>query len=99
MEERNEGEERRLGEMGRQMRDRGWERSRSARGHVKKGGEIRRVRLIGDGGADRREQVLEGFRDDDVDGALAASTFHTNIINTGESQDYQPGQETEHQTC
>ncbi|WP_413739476.1 imidazole glycerol phosphate synthase subunit HisF [Sodalis sp. RH14] len=43
-----------------------------------------RVPLIASGGAGAPEHFLEAFRDADVDGALAASVFHKQIINIGE---------------
>ncbi len=42
------------------------------------------VPLIASGGAGTMEHFLEAFRDADVDGALAASVFHKQIINIGE---------------
>ncbi|WP_410014385.1 imidazole glycerol phosphate synthase subunit HisF [Sodalis sp. C49] len=42
------------------------------------------VPLIASGGAGAPEHFLEAFRDADVDGALAASVFHKQIINIGE---------------
>ncbi|WP_251302025.1 HisA/HisF-related TIM barrel protein, partial [Escherichia coli] len=41
--------------------------------------------LIASGGAGTMEHFLEAFRDADVDGALAASVFHKQIINSGAS--------------
>lgn len=42
------------------------------------------VPLIASGGAGTPDHFLEAFRDADVDGALAASVFHKQIINIGE---------------
>ena len=42
------------------------------------------VPLIASGGAGTMEHFLEAFRDANVDGALAASVFHKQIINIGE---------------
>ena len=44
--------------------------------------------LIASGGAGTMEHFLEAFRDADVDGALAASVFHKQIINIGELKAY-----------
>ncbi|MFT8090589.1 HisA/HisF-related TIM barrel protein, partial [Salmonella enterica subsp. enterica serovar Enteritidis] len=49
---------------------------------------ICRVPLIASGGAGTPEHFLEAFRDADVDGALAASVFHKQIINIGELKAY-----------
>lgn len=46
------------------------------------------VPLIASGGAGTMEHFLEAFRDADVDGALAASVFHKQIINIGELKAY-----------
>lgn len=46
------------------------------------------VPLITSGGAGTMEHFLEAFRDADVDGALAASVFHKQIINIGELKAY-----------
>jgi cyclase len=46
--------------------------------------EVCKVPLIASGGAGTMEHFLEAFRDADVDGALAASVFHKQIINIGE---------------
>ncbi len=46
--------------------------------------EVCHVPLIASGGAGTMEHFLEAFRDADVDGALAASVFHKQIINIGE---------------
>lgn len=48
--------------------------------------------LIASGGAGTMEHFLEAFRDADVDGALAASVFHKQIINIGELKAYLAGQ-------
>lgn len=46
--------------------------------------EVCHVPLIASGGAGTMEHFLEAFRDANVDGALAASVFHKQIINIGE---------------
>jgi cyclase len=46
------------------------------------------VPLIASGGAGTMEHFLEAFRDANVDGALAASVFHKQIINIGELKTY-----------
>lgn len=51
---------------------------------LKKVREVCHVPLIASGGAGTMEHFLEAFRDADVDGALAASVFHKQIINIGE---------------
>lgn len=43
------------------------------------------------------EHFLEAFRDADVDGALAASVFHKQIINIGELKAYTAAQGVEDQ--
>ncbi|CCG87678.1 imidazole glycerol phosphate synthase subunit HisF [Erwinia piriflorinigrans] len=43
-----------------------------------------KVPLIASGGAGTMEHFHEAFRDADVDGALAASVFHKQIVNIGE---------------
>lgn len=50
--------------------------------------EVCHVPLIASGGAGTMEHFLEAFRDADVDGALAASVFHKQIINIGELKAY-----------
>lgn len=51
---------------------------------LKKVRDVCHVPLIASGGAGTMEHFLEAFRDADVDGALAASVFHKQIINIGE---------------
>ncbi|MBT8086793.1 MAG: imidazole glycerol phosphate synthase subunit HisF [Gammaproteobacteria bacterium] len=46
------------------------------------------VPLIASGGAGAREHFAEAFRDASVDGALAASVFHSAEINIGELKSY-----------
>lgn len=55
---------------------------------LKKVREVCHVPLIASGGAGTMEHFLEAFRDADVDGALAASVFHKQIINIGELKAY-----------
>lgn len=50
--------------------------------------EVCHIPLIASGGAGTMEHFLEAFRDADVDGALAASVFHKQIINIGELKAY-----------
>lgn len=46
--------------------------------------EVCHVPLIASGGAGTMEHFLQAFNEPDVDGALAASVFHKQIINIGE---------------
>ncbi|OCG22875.1 imidazole glycerol phosphate synthase subunit HisF [Gilliamella sp. wkB108] len=46
------------------------------------------VPLIASGGAGRMEHFLAAFNEAEVDGALAASVFHKQIINIGELKQY-----------
>ncbi|ONF75263.1 hypothetical protein BXA16_20965 [Salmonella enterica subsp. enterica serovar Typhimurium] len=62
---------------------------------LKKVRDVCRVPLIASGGAGTMEHFLEAFRDADVDGALAASVFHKQIINIGELKAYLAGQGVE----
>ncbi|HEN3577597.1 TPA: imidazole glycerol phosphate synthase subunit HisF [Yersinia enterocolitica] len=57
------------------------------------------VPLIASGGAGTPEHFLEAFRDADVDGALAASVFHKQIINIGELKKYLSEQDVEIRVC
>ena len=57
------------------------------------------VPLIASGGAGTMEHFLEAFRDADVDGALAASVFHKQIINIGELKAYLAAQGVEIRVC
>ena len=67
--------------------------------------QLRRVReackvpLIASGGAGTMEHFLEAFRDADVDGALAASVFHKQIINIGELKRFLVEQGVEIRVC
>jgi cyclase len=47
-----------------------------------------RVPLIASGGAGQREHFLEAFREADVDGALAATVFHSGQIQIPELKDW-----------
>ncbi len=60
--------------------------------------EVCHVPLIASGGAGTMEH-LEAFRDADVDGALAASVFHKQIINIGELKAYTATQGVEIRIC
>lgn len=84
-------------------------------GQVVKGVQFRNHEIIGDivplakryaeEGADElvfydtMEHFLEAFRDADVDGALAASVFHKQIINIGELKAYLATQGVEIRIC
>lgn len=57
------------------------------------------VPLIASGGAGTMEHFLEAFRDANVDGALAASVFHKQIINIGELKTYLAAQGVEIRVC
>ncbi|CFR24265.1 MULTISPECIES: imidazole glycerol phosphate synthase subunit HisF [Yersinia] len=57
------------------------------------------VPLIASGGAGTPEHFLDAFRDTDVDGALAASVFHKQIINIGELKTYLSEQGVEIRVC
>ncbi|EMQ2083216.1 imidazole glycerol phosphate synthase subunit HisF [Yersinia enterocolitica] len=57
------------------------------------------VPLIASGGAGTSEHFLEAFRDADVDGALAASVFHKQIINIDELKKYLSEQGVEIRVC
>ncbi|MGL4857971.1 MAG: imidazole glycerol phosphate synthase subunit HisF [Plesiomonas sp.] len=61
--------------------------------------EVCRVPLIASGGAGRNEHFLEAFRDADIDGALAASVFHKQIINIGDLKEYLFKQGVEIRLC
>lgn len=61
--------------------------------------EVCHVPLIASGGAGTVEHFLEAFRDADVDGALAASVFHKQIINIGELKAYPATQGVEIRIC
>ena len=50
--------------------------------------EVCHVPLIASGGAGTMEHFLLAFNEADVDGALAASVFHKQIINIGELKQY-----------
>lgn len=58
-----------------------------------------RVPLIASGGAGTPEHFLQAFRDARVDGALAASVFHKQIINIGELKRYLAQQGVEIRLC
>ncbi len=60
---------------------------------------VPRPGLIASGGAGTMEHFLEAFRDADVDGALAASVFHKQIINIGELKAYLAAQGVEIRVC
>ena len=60
---------------------------------------VAEVPLIASGGAGTMEHFLEAFRDADVDGALAASVFHKQIINIGELKAYLAAQGVEIRVC
>ncbi|MBJ3814654.1 imidazole glycerol phosphate synthase subunit HisF [Shimwellia pseudoproteus] len=58
-----------------------------------------RVPLIASGGAGTMAHFLEAFRDAGVDGALAASVFHKQIINIAELKQYLAQQGVEIRLC
>ena len=55
---------------------------------LKKVRAICQVPLIASGGAGKREHFLEAFSEAQVDGALAASVFHKNILNIEELKNW-----------
>ena len=61
--------------------------------------EVCNVPLIASGGAGTMEHFLEAFRDANVDGALAASVFHKQIINIGELKTFLAAQGVEIRVC
>ncbi|MGC6229320.1 imidazole glycerol phosphate synthase subunit HisF [Hafnia paralvei] len=61
--------------------------------------EVCHVPLIASGGAGTPEHFLDAFRDADVDGALAASVFHKQIINIGDLKRYLSQQGVEIRLC
>ncbi|AMO81870.1 imidazole glycerol phosphate synthase subunit HisF [Obesumbacterium proteus] len=61
--------------------------------------DVCHVPLIASGGAGTPEHFLEAFRDADVDGALAASVFHKQIINIGDLKRYLSQQGVEIRLC
>lgn len=61
--------------------------------------EVCHVPLIASGGAGTPEHFLAAFRDADVDGALAASVFHKQIINIGDLKCYLSQQGVEIRLC
>lgn len=61
--------------------------------------EVCNVPLIASGGAGTPEHFLAAFRDAEVDGALAASVFHKQIINIGDLKRYLSQQGVEIRLC
>lgn len=57
------------------------------------------VPLIASGGAGTPEHFLQAFKQAQVDGALAASVFHKQIINIGELKQYLKQQGVEIRAC
>ncbi|WP_340615591.1 imidazole glycerol phosphate synthase subunit HisF [Xenorhabdus entomophaga] len=57
------------------------------------------VPLIASGGAGAPEHFLDAFQLTNVDGALAASVFHKQLINIGELKQYLATQDVEVRTC
>lgn len=55
---------------------------------LKKVRDVCQVPLIASGGAGEKVHFLDAFADANVDGALAASVFHKQIINIGELKQY-----------
>ena len=66
---------------------------------LKKVRDVCHVPLIASGGAGTMEHFHEVFRDADVDGALAASVFHKQIINIGELKAFLVTQGVETRVC
>ncbi|TMP53824.1 imidazole glycerol phosphate synthase subunit HisF, partial [Pseudoalteromonas sp. S1610] len=46
------------------------------------------IPLISSGGAGSKQDFVDVFQQSEVDGALAASVFHKNVINIGELKQY-----------
>ncbi|AYA40747.1 imidazole glycerol phosphate synthase subunit HisF [Xenorhabdus nematophila] len=61
--------------------------------------DICSVPLVASGGAGAPEHFLDAFKIANVDGALAASVFHKQIINIGELKQYLAAQDIEVRTC
>ncbi|MDX5626551.1 MULTISPECIES: imidazole glycerol phosphate synthase subunit HisF [unclassified Brenneria] len=61
--------------------------------------EVCKVPLIASGGAGTMAHFLAAFQDAQVDGALAASVFHKQIINIGELKHYLKQQGVEIRVC
>jgi len=61
--------------------------------------ELCHVPLIASGGAGTMEHFLQAFQDAKVDGALAASVFHKQIINIAELKTYLAAQGVEIRQC
>lgn len=61
--------------------------------------EICHVPLIASGGAGTPQHFLEAFTQANVDGALAASVFHKQIINIGELKQFLKQQQVEIRLC
>jgi len=55
---------------------------------LKKMREVCKVPLIASGGAGTMQHFLDAFTEANVDGALAASVFHKQIINIGELKSF-----------
>lgn len=58
-----------------------------------------KVPLIASGGAGSAQHFLDAFRQGQVDGALAASVFHKQVINIGEVKRYLAQQDVEIRLC
>ncbi|KMW72729.1 imidazole glycerol phosphate synthase [Photorhabdus luminescens subsp. luminescens] len=61
--------------------------------------DVCHVPLIASGGAGAPEHFLDAFKQANVDGALAASVFHKQIINIGELKQYLSQHGVEIRTC
>ncbi|MDC9612964.1 imidazole glycerol phosphate synthase subunit HisF [Xenorhabdus khoisanae] len=61
--------------------------------------DICSVPLVASGGAGAPEHFLDAFKLANVDGALAASVFHKQLINIGELKQYLATQDVEVRTC
>jgi cyclase len=62
---------------------------------LSKARKVCKVPLIASGGAGEMVHFSDVFKDADVDGALAASVFHKQIINIGELKEYLRDQDVE----
>lgn len=61
--------------------------------------DICHVPLIASGGAGTMQHFLDAFRDTNIDGALAASVFHKQLINIAELKEFLRTNNVEVRTC
>ena len=66
---------------------------------LKKVRDVCKVPLIASGGAGTMQHFLDAFEQANVDGALAASVFHKQIINIGELKSFLKEKEVEIRAC